>query len=266
MNNLDQQWKVNLTNFKGDAIPKAFQQAAQLTQEINEAVIAQGGELQLAGHSLGGGIANYVGLKLGLSAVCFNPAGMGSACINDLGNDITQEQLNTQTHLVIENDLVSDGKAIKMLQMLSGHSLIIAGNVYEVAKDHPEYPQLKSADRHLLDAFLDLYLIQKKNDNQQMLRLDTATGKPSAARTTTTNPSTKITSTTTTTTTTTDHPAPPKNTKSAFKPIVESQEDARERRRQEAREEKKTVASSTPTSAKTSDSDTEVASSSDTSS
>ena len=198
MNNLDKQWMTNVANFAGDAVPKSFQQAVQLAQEIQKEVAARGGTLRVAGHSLGGGMANYVGLKCGLESVCFNPAGMGMACLADLGNQLTEEQLRSQTHLVIEDDPVADGKAIKILQQMSGHSLTLAGRIYDIPKDHPEHPRSDMASRHQLDAFFDLYITANLAARNRQLQRHKASGTTTATQMTvrTTNQTATRTATT----------------------------------------------------------------------
>lgn len=264
MNNLDKQWSTNIDNFLSDKVPKSFVQAVQLTAEIQQAVKAGNGHLTLVGHSLGGGIANYVGLKLDMESVCFNPAGMGKACLDDLANDITPERVNQQTHLVIEDDLVSDSKGMKLLQHMRGHTLPLVGRVYQIPKEHPEYPaELGAADRHRMDGFSDLYMIARKEKAQLQAAIRNAAQKappsngvsaqsPSTSKSTSTSPaaatssSTNMTTTTTTTTTTSGVPYSRSGTGPGARqslPTMEeqeaSEETVKERRRQAAREEKK---------------------------
>lgn len=75
----------NLLNFVGvGGVPRSYQQAAELAAALQKKIAAEGGELCLVGHSLGGGIANYAGLKTNLNATCYNPAALGGACLTDL--------------------------------------------------------------------------------------------------------------------------------------------------------------------------------------
>lgn len=250
MNNLDKQWTTNIDNVMSDKVPASFTQALQLTAEILQAVSAVQGHLTLVGHSLGGGIANYVGLKLGMESVCFNPAGMGKACLADLANAITPERVNQQTHLVIEDDLVSDGRAMKWLQQVRGHTLPMVGKVYLIPREHPEYPaEMSAADRHRMDGFHDLYMIARKEKAQLHVAMRNSAKTPTA-----TNPvKAQAPGTTTTTTTTVTTTAITNTTGAPFSPpslraphpyphVAEddaSEETVKERRRQAAREEKK---------------------------
>lgn len=258
MNNLDKQWSTNIDNFLSDKVPTSFEQAVQLTAEIQQAVIAKEAHLTLVGHSLGGGIANYVGLKLGIESVCFNPAGMGKACLADLDNDITPERVNQQTHLVIEDDLASDSKAMKLLLQMRGHTLPLVGKVYQIPTEHPEYPNdLDAADRHRMDGFSDLYMMARKEKAQLQIAIrnaskkaapgDGATRQSLAPATTTTTTSSTNTTTTTTTTTvaSTDTGTRTHQTLPPMEASEASEETVKERRRQAAREEKKPEAEST---------------------
>ena len=252
MNNLDKQWATNIANFMVDDVPKAYRQAVELAHEIQQAIQAKGGTLKLAGHSLGGGMANYVGLKLGLESVCFNPSPMGKGCLMDLGNDLSPEQVNQQTHLIIEGDLVSDSKGMKLLHQMRGHSTPLVGKVYEIPVDHSEYPDLKPIDRHQMDAFIDLYLFAKARKARQLAAEKPSKQKqsvPDKTLTATTATDTTTTMTMTTTTTTVESQRHSRHVR--FAGPVTSEEDAseetvRERRRQAAREEKKPERLPTP--------------------
>lgn len=104
------QMKTNAQQFLGrGGVPAAHQQALQLTKELQQAIHTMGGNLTLAGHSLGGGIANYVGLKLNMAATCFNAAALGGACLQDLerGRHLHAETVNKQCHVRTHTDPVS---------------------------------------------------------------------------------------------------------------------------------------------------------------
>ena len=62
-------------------VPAAYEQAARLAAEL---IKETGAEITVTGQSMGGGIANYVGMKLGIESVCYNPAALGQAAIKDL--------------------------------------------------------------------------------------------------------------------------------------------------------------------------------------
>ena len=248
MNNLDKQWRTNVVNAIGDTVPKAFRQAVELAAEIAQAVQSDNGTLTLAGHSLGGGIANYVGLKLGLESICFNPAPMGKACVEDVMSDIRQEDVQRQTHLVIEDDLVSDSKPMKLLHQMTGHSVPLVGKIYDIPKDHPEYPDLSGPERHQLDAFIDLYLVQRQEKSRLLSAFEksekksVASHQTQASGMTTTQTTTRTTTTTTTTTTTAGVPVQKLHAGPTTPAVAEdegSEETVKERRRQAAREEKK---------------------------
>lgn len=118
------QWLTNLAQFSGlGGVPAMYAQAAALVKEIQtlQATFSfddssQWG-LQLVGHSLGGGIANYVGLKHDIPATCYNAAALGQACLKDLG-DISEDRIAQQTHIHFKGDTVSSKKMQSRLAML----------------------------------------------------------------------------------------------------------------------------------------------------
>lgn len=81
---------------------------------------------------MGGGIANYVGLKLGIKSVCYNAAALGGAAIQDLQestykteNNIERKCLNkdniaNQKHGRRNHDVISGEKnQIKVAQLVN---------------------------------------------------------------------------------------------------------------------------------------------------
>ena len=112
------QWKNNIQNILGvGGVPPAYEQAAKLTNLIlvNLQKSHPSIELELVGHSLGGGIANYVGLTHGLKSTCFNAAGLGKACMNVLGT-VSQDKLNKQTHVRVKGDWLSSTKILEKIR------------------------------------------------------------------------------------------------------------------------------------------------------
>ena len=76
--NITQQWKYNIDQATGKKkIPPPYEAGLRLATELQEVISKQGGTLSLAGHSLGGGIANYCGFMLDIPSVAFNAAPLG---------------------------------------------------------------------------------------------------------------------------------------------------------------------------------------------
>ncbi|MFZ9498258.1 MAG: hypothetical protein ACO265_08590, partial [Polynucleobacter sp.] len=110
-NMLKKNWSTNISQvLQSDDIPPAYKQAYALAKEIKEIIENGGGSLQLSGHSLGGGIANYVGLKLDIQSFCFNAAALGGGCQEDLKNELTPSRLKKQIHINQKGDIVSSNK------------------------------------------------------------------------------------------------------------------------------------------------------------
>lgn len=170
------QWKTNLKQLSGSGgVPKAHAQAAELVPEIRAAMLENGREdwpLELAGHSLGGGIANYVGMKLDLKSTCFNAAALGPACLRDLKDVMTDERIAKQMHIRIKGDVISSTKAQKRLaSLLPGFDKDEAmvpthvGVIYVAGSDMANYPQGSVIERHRLGGFTQLYKNPLQDDS-----------------------------------------------------------------------------------------------------
>ncbi len=104
---LSAQVQADAGQFMG-GVPKAYQQAAKLTEEIGNS-LPEGEKLETAGHSLGGGLAHYAALKNGgIQATCFNAAALGGGCKASIGSNIDQAKDNVR-HINVRGDGVGDG-------------------------------------------------------------------------------------------------------------------------------------------------------------
>ena len=178
------QWKSNYDQIRSKKnIPKAYTQAVTLAAALKELFAIKKKRFEVAGHSLGGGIANYVGLKLNINSTCFNPAALGPAVLNDLliNDCLSDECIAKQMLLRIKKDLVSSKNSqrhlAQLIQLPIKNSPFIprpVGIVY--IADRSDYPQnnrppdLDIFDRHQLDAFQKYYdmstpLNQNENEN-----------------------------------------------------------------------------------------------------
>lgn len=144
-------------------VPEIYSQALKLADFLSTKLEEQGGKkLELTGHSMGGGIANYVGLKLDLPSVCFNAAAIGRACLKDIG-EVSPDTLKKQTHIRMENDFATHPPVTRKLMafFFLGREKYIPRNVgviYEIKTNDPLYPREKDTmGRHLLDAIKDWY-------------------------------------------------------------------------------------------------------------
>ncbi len=160
------QWKNNIQQITGGGdIPPAYRQAADLVARIMQN-LPEKTTLELTGHSLGGGIANYVGLKHDLTSVCFNAAAIGKACLKDLG-DIPRDRLEKQIHLRIKSDWMSSARTLAKLQKLYPSLIPFVprqvGKVYTLPNQHANSVDFR--DQHVSGAFRDFY--QRRNPSEQ---------------------------------------------------------------------------------------------------
>lgn len=156
------QWKNNIRQITGTGgVPPAYRQAELLVAKM-KSNLPEGATLELAGHSLGGGIANYAGLKHDLKSTCFNAAALGKACLRDL-KDISRDKLEKQVHLRIKSDWLSSARFLEKFQKFSS-SLIPyvprqVGKVYVLKHDQTQGSSIM--DRHFTQAFGDFYNVKK---------------------------------------------------------------------------------------------------------
>lgn len=160
------QWKTNVRQFLGiGGVPPMYRQAVELAKEIQQR-LPPGCELELCGHSLGGGIASFVGLSLNLNTVGFNSAPLGPACIKALGkaNALTRERLDKLRQIRTEGDPVTSRGVNKTLARLA-HGAIrfgarvpqLAGTVYKISR-HSDFNTPGSAlERHTTKGFQRAY-------------------------------------------------------------------------------------------------------------
>lgn len=102
-------------------VPAAYLQAVELATELIKQTGIFGATIKVTGQSMGGGIANYVGMKLGIESACYNPAALGQAAIKDLKNSgcLTAENLNKQKIIRQSHDIISGEKNQKKIAQLA---------------------------------------------------------------------------------------------------------------------------------------------------
>ncbi len=113
------QIKVDIAQVQNKSkVPAAYEQAAKLAAEL---IKKTGAEITVTGQSMGGGLANYVGMKLGIESVCYNPAALGQAAIKDLkrSGSLTVENLNKQKIIRQKGDIFSGENNQKNIAQLA---------------------------------------------------------------------------------------------------------------------------------------------------
>jgi hypothetical protein len=105
------QLKTNAQQFLGSGgVPAAHQQSEKLAILL-KTKLGDTKHLTLTGHSLGGGIANYVGITQDIPSTCYNPAALGGACLKNLkGQPNLDERIKKQSIIRIKRDPVSSPK------------------------------------------------------------------------------------------------------------------------------------------------------------
>jgi hypothetical protein len=158
------QLSASVQQFLGvGGVPEIYSQALKLAEFLSTQLENQGGKkLELTGHSMGGGIANYVGLKLDLPSVCFNAAALGRACLKDIG-EVSPETLTKQIHVRMKNDFATHPPVTRKLMAFFslGREKYVPRNVgviCEINTSDKFYPGNHGImDRHLLDAMSNWY-------------------------------------------------------------------------------------------------------------
>ena len=143
-------------------LPTMHSQALELAKTIQDKLATKGQTLELTGHSMGGGIANYVGLKLNLPAVCYNAAALGRACLKDIG-EANLENLKKQTHIRLEGDFATNPSVTRQLMAFFtlGKNNYVPRNIgvfNEIKTSDHYFPRDRfGLDRHALDSMHNWY-------------------------------------------------------------------------------------------------------------
>ncbi|MDR3624705.1 MAG: hypothetical protein P4L16_06155 [Chlamydiales bacterium] len=91
--------------------PEIFKKAYQVVEQLKGKLEGKGKKVVLVGQSFGGILAQYVGLKSRVQAVCFNSIPLGAGLQWDLG-ERALEDTDHVIHISAENDYVSDNRAL----------------------------------------------------------------------------------------------------------------------------------------------------------
>lgn len=158
----DAQWKTNIAQATGiGGVPKLYLQALGLASELKRVLLDSGAKLLVAGHSMGGCLANFVGLALDIDSCCFNAAALGPASLDylDIHGCLSQERVERQLHVGFGDDwathpsLMKGASAVAKLAAASTGNLkaSLVGQVYHLSPGDRLYPANKDVfERHLL--------------------------------------------------------------------------------------------------------------------
>ncbi len=116
------QIKVDIAQVQNKTkVPSAYEQAVDLVAELIKELSKSGANIIVTGQSMGGGLANYVGMKVGIESVCYNPAALGQAAIKDLkrSGSLTAENLNKQKIIRQKGDIFSGENNQKNIAQLA---------------------------------------------------------------------------------------------------------------------------------------------------
>ena len=98
-------WKADIYQATGKT-SKYYEQAINLGKILKHNT---GGKLELAGHSLGGGMASATGAVTGCSTIVFNPAGLHRKTISPYNKEITTDT-STISAFVVEGEVLNSGQ------------------------------------------------------------------------------------------------------------------------------------------------------------
>jgi hypothetical protein len=153
---------VELTNFLHNALKQKKQNEWNILG-IKETVKNSDLNFIVTGQSMGGGIANYVGLKLGIKSVCFNAAPLGGTATQDLKDSgcLTKENIALSKIINQDNDIVAAKKYQKIISQLAdvGEPQNI-GQIYVAKKTDIPAENIQTRGyqaRHLTSSFQRFY-------------------------------------------------------------------------------------------------------------
>lgn len=184
--NEGKQWAANLQQALGAGrVPRLYKQALALANELKMALANEGLELRVAGHSLGGGVANFVGLALNMESYCFNAAALGkkSREFLKIQGCLTAERIRSQNHVTLKGDFASSPQLSRVIKVVSrttqGPTPI--GKVYLGTDDHDDFPESRNPlARHPLSAMENMIDTQKFQ-LWQKARKEKASAAPSSS-------------------------------------------------------------------------------------
>ena len=155
----------------GDELPPAYQQAQSLFKELKDTITRPpvNGKLSVAGHSLGGGIASFIGCEHpDVKSVCYNAAALGAKVQAHLKTLLADKKPDNVAHIQIAGDPVSSPGAQKKLRsfaafMTGGQASKITmpvhfGKRYRAPLDMIQIGNRDPMSRHRLKGLGDLYL------------------------------------------------------------------------------------------------------------
>ncbi len=106
-----------------------YHKAVELAQELK---VQYGSNVQITGHSLGGGLAQVAGMATGLTTTCFEAAGISTATFDDLGitSKTIRKNSNVITHFNVKNDPLSDNDGRMNTKAPYSNTLQYGGETY----------------------------------------------------------------------------------------------------------------------------------------
>ena len=151
----------------GHDLPPAYRQAEALFEALKKLIVAPK-KLSVTGHSLGGGIASFIGCKHpDVSSVCYNAAALGARLQTHLTHHLNGRKADNVTHIQIAGDPVSSPGAQKRLRSVAafltgGKTSKITlpvdfGTRYRVPRSMISAAKRNPLSRHRLHAVADLY-------------------------------------------------------------------------------------------------------------
>lgn len=140
-------------NLNISTVPKQYKQALEFTEWAKKYVKKNGGSLELTGHSLGGGLATYAGLKTQTKTTTFNTAPPKPGILRDLAED--QFNDNLVTNIVTEGEFVHGLN----LSTLQGTTYTVEGTasgsvsekIYNTLFDHTITNQIEKIEKVIDD-------------------------------------------------------------------------------------------------------------------
>lgn len=113
---------ANLVGMRPEIYKEADALSNAIIQKMSQDPKYSGYQFTLAGQSLGGSLAQFVGLKNGIKAMCYNAVPLGRGLQELIGNEKLRNADLHVTHVAAETDFVSDMKGIGTLDWIASAS------------------------------------------------------------------------------------------------------------------------------------------------
>lgn len=114
-------WTVTIIGNLVGRIPPFYDQGEKLFFAVKDHPLFQGKRVTLIGHSMGGSLACYIGLRNQIQVQAFNSLALGAGLQQVIGDDTLKQAEDVIKHISIRGDAASDFPGIVFIDRVLSH-------------------------------------------------------------------------------------------------------------------------------------------------